>query len=134
MSPDPIRSALPKDRHDISGVAALVQRGYPAVAPILGDLFEWLGDYNWPVARALAPFLASLGQPILPEVRRILATDDQMWKYWVLTAVVARLERSVATQLLPELKRLATLPTPGEVKDEVDMAAREILAALEAGA
>jgi hypothetical protein len=126
-----LRAMLPKDRHDVASAAAIAALGYPAVAPLLPDLLSWLQDYNWPVARALAPFLAAVGEPVLPEVRRILASDDEMWKYWVLVAVVAAMPAAVAGLLRPELVRMATQPTPGEVTDEVNLAAREILDAID---
>jgi hypothetical protein len=55
----------------------VIAGGYPAVAPVLPELL------TWPVARELAPSLASIGAPLLAEVRRIVPARDDIWKYWV---------------------------------------------------
>ena len=79
-----IQSILPTNKYDVERARAIVDRGYPTVAPMLSDLLEWMRDYNWPVAQVLAPFLASIGEPLIPYVRTVLDTDDEMWKYWIL--------------------------------------------------
>ena len=79
-----LRELLPHEKGDTERAEAIVALGYPAVAPILPDLIEWLQDCNWPVAHVLSPFLAQIGLPLLPPVRAVLATNDYQWKYWVL--------------------------------------------------
>jgi hypothetical protein len=39
----------------------------------------------------LAPFVASIGEPLVPHLRPILDDEgqDAIWKYWIITAVVA---------------------------------------------
>lgn len=86
----------------------------------------WLRDYNWPVAHVLAPFLATIGSPVIPEVHRVLQTNDDVWKYWVLMCIVAE-SHEVAEALQEELTRLAESPTSGEVAEEVNVVAQEIL-------
>ena len=127
---DDLRALLPQSKHDLDRARALVARGYPAVAPVLPELLEWLQDYNWPVAQALVPFLQTIGPPLLPELRRILGTNDEVWKYWVLWCLV-RAAPTLAEALRPELTRLVESPTPGEATEEVDQIAREILEVLE---
>ena len=123
------RDLLPRDKMDLTRAKVLVQLGYPAVAPILPELLVWLQDYNWPVAHVLAPFLASIGKPLLPHIRRVLATDDDIWKYWVLSRLVED-NFELARDLAPELSRMAAAPTPGEAEEELDQKAREILTGL----
>jgi hypothetical protein len=124
MSDEEIRALIPKTKSDLDRAAEVVARGYPAVAPILPELVEWLQDYNWPVAHILAPFLASIGNPLLPEIRRVLKTQDQVWKYWLLTCLVKTPELTAA---LRELTQLAQHPTPAESAEELHLIAREIL-------
>lgn len=121
---------LPQSKSDLERARAIVAQGYPAVGPVLPQLFEWLQDCNWPVSRVITPFLASIGLPVVDEVRNILATTDNIWKYWVLTEVVSRAS-DVARALHLELTRLAWNPSQGEVWEEVHLAAREILAQLD---
>jgi hypothetical protein len=55
--PIDLRELLPRNTHDHQAASAVIALGYPAVAPILPDLLEWLQDYNWPVSRPIAEFL-----------------------------------------------------------------------------
>src|SRR4051794_23281462 len=61
-----VQHLIPQNKFDLKRAQAAVEVGYPAVAPILPELLEWLQDYNWPVAHILAPFLASIGEPLVP--------------------------------------------------------------------
>ena len=124
---DDLRALLPKSKFDVENARAIVACGYPAVTPVLRELITWLQDINWPVAGVIAPFLAGLGPPIVAEVRYVLGTDDSIWKYWVLTNVVAMASTEVVEALREELTRLATDPTSDEAVEEVDIEAREIL-------
>jgi hypothetical protein len=124
-----LRELLPQTKHDTDKAEILVKLGYPAVAPILSDLIQWLQDYNWSVAHVLGPFLASIGLPLLPEVRRVLETDDNTWKYWILCCLV-ELSPELGTALRDDLTRLASAPTAGEEAEELHTKAREILESL----
>jgi hypothetical protein len=114
-----LRALLPRHKRDQDRARALVARGYPAVAPVLPELVGWLKDVNWPVAAVLSPFLATIGMPLLPEVRRVLGTDDVVWKYWVLLRLVAP-NAELAAALHDDLEHLAANPTPGEREEGVD--------------
>ena len=120
---------VPKHIFDIDRAAACVSLGYPGVEPILPELLEWLQDCNWPVARVLAPFLGSIGLPMLPHVRKLLEGDDDIWKYWVLSRVVEE-SPTLAAALREDLERIANSPTASETAEELDRKAREILISL----
>ena len=126
MHPD-LASLLPNDKSETEKAEAIVALGFPVVEPILPLLVEWMQDINWPVAKTLRPFLASIGAPLAPHVRYVLATNDAIWKYWVVRCIVGE-SAELARVLRPELQRLASLPTPREAEEEVDQMAREILA------
>jgi hypothetical protein len=53
--------------------------------------------------------------------------QDAIWKYWIITAVVAVAPVTVVEGLRPELERLVENPTPREVEEEVPEVAREAL-------
>ncbi|HEY3331053.1 MAG TPA: DUF5071 domain-containing protein [Capsulimonadaceae bacterium] len=128
---DNILALLPLDKCDTERAEALVELGYPSVAPIIPELLVWMQDLNWPVAQVLAPMLSKIGLPLLPELRKIMATDDYTWQYWVLGVTVAY-SRDLAVAMRPDLHRLATAATPLECQDWLDIRAREILATLDA--
>jgi hypothetical protein len=117
---------VPRDKLDLERAEAAIGAGYPAVKPVLPELLEWLQDMNWPVARLLAPFLASIGAPLETDVRRVLESSDDIWKYWVIHSVVAK-SPELARLFWSELQRLASNPTENERAEELNELARGIL-------
>ena len=121
-----IQLLIPQHKSDIERARAAVAAGYPTVAPILPQLLEWLQDCNWPVAHVLAPFLVSIGSPLVPHIRRILDTDDEIWKYWMISDIM-RDSPELAAAFRDELERLAWSPTGREAAEELDEVAQEVL-------
>jgi len=122
---------IPADKHDTVKIYQLSKFGYPYYKPILKELFVWIQDMNWPVARVIAPLLIKAGKDIVPEMKNILLTNDDAWKYWSLTQVVRQMpdliQKEIVTEILPELQRIALNPTESEVVEELDIIAKEIL-------
>jgi hypothetical protein len=129
---DALQRLLPKDKLDVGAAERLSAAGYPAIAPLLPALLEWMQDLNWPVAQAVRPILAEIGAPLASGIRSVLQTDDDIWKYWTVICLVAE-SKSLTLALLPELERLASSPTEGEREERVDVVARNILRRLETG-
>ncbi len=127
MPHDPF-TFVPRHKSDLERAEAAVTVGYPAVAPILPVLLEWLQDMNWPVARVLAPFLAGIGAPLESAVREVLDGHDYIWTYWVLREVVAE-SAYLRRSFRPHLERLASEATDGERAEELDELARWLLEA-----
>ena len=125
MLPD-LASLLPHNKSDLERARVVVALGYPAIAPIVPGVLEWLQDINWPVAGIFAPFLASIGPELAPYIRTVLETSDDVWKYYVVQAVVSA-SPELAQALKPELERIAKNPTPSERHEEVNDAAVEAL-------
>lgn len=118
---------LPATKHSTESARALVDLGYPAVAPVLPAMFEWMQDFNWPVAKVFAPFLASLGMRCREEIEFVLHSNDSMWKYWVLEEVVAKMSPESIAGLTPLLIDAKGRLSPADVEDEVGIAIDEIL-------
>jgi Domain of unknown function (DUF5071) len=125
MSSDPIQR-LPESKYDVSAAEALIACGYPSIQPVLPQLLEWIQDGNWPVARVLAPFLATVGADLVPHAQRILHADDDAWKYFLLQDVVAP-SPELRALLRPELEHLAYAATPGEVAEGLPLVAEALL-------
>ena len=117
---------IPKHKSDSETVKNVIKTGYPAVKPILPELMKWTQDSNWPIFHSLAPFLSSLGIEIVPEIRRVLATDDYEWKWSVLYGIIAP-SREIAISVKDELINLSK-----NTKDEAGLRelAQEILDSL----
>jgi Domain of unknown function (DUF5071) len=117
---------VPQHKSDLERANAAVAAGSPAVEPVLGDLLTWLQDMNWPVARTLAPFLATIGLPLVPHVRAALDGDDLVWKYWIVSSLL-RVSRPLAGAFRADIERFAYSPTESEAAEELDAVAREVL-------
>lgn len=117
---------LPQDKSDLQRARAIVTLGFPAIAPIVPSVLEWIQDINWPVAHIFAPFLASIGSELAPYVRTVLETDDGVWKCHVIQAVVAP-SLELARALQPDLERIVRNPSQSEQNEEVDLVALEAL-------
>ena len=128
-----LAALVPVTKFETEKAAALVHLGFPAVEPVMPQILEWLQDLNWPVGRVFQPFLASIGQPLAPYIRTILAGQDDGWKYSLLRVVVDQ-SPELARTLRPELERVARSPSAGESKEEVNLVAIEILEAISGGA
>ncbi len=117
---------LPVDKHDLPKAEAIVALGYPAVDALLPELIAWVQDINWPVAKVLIPFLATISEPLAPHLRMIFESEDHVWKYWVLDKLVAPSPK-LAVAVESYISRMALEPSPGESDEGVDEIARRIL-------
>ncbi len=113
-------------KHDTATANGLIKAGYPAVERLLPYMLEWIQDSNWPVARALIPFFASIGVAAANEIRRVFTTTDDEWKASCLL-VLDQAGSELIRELAPELEAIAADATPGEIASEVDKQARELL-------
>ncbi|WP_166873195.1 DUF5071 domain-containing protein [Massilia mucilaginosa] len=122
----PTSPLIPDDKHDLDAVQAAIAAGWPAVLPVLPALLEWMRDTNWPVAKPLAPFLASIGAPLAPAIRQVFDGDDGIWKTNLIRQVLMR-SPALRAALAADLRRLAAYPNAAERAEEVDQAALEAL-------
>lgn len=97
---------IPASKYEVEKAQQLVELGWPAVEPVLPQILEWLKDLNWPVARVLQPFVASIGAPLAPVVRDVLVGTDSCWKYSLMVGVLTYSE-PLQRALMTELKWLA---------------------------
>ena len=123
-----LSDCIPKHNSDTAAVERAAALGYPTIIPILPDLLEWLQDANWPVARTVAPLLAKAGPEIAPHLRAILNSDDDVWKYWVVTILGPHLSGDAWREVKPEITRLSQAPTAAEKAEEIDLEAHRLLA------
>lgn len=121
-----LRELIPRDKHDHERADAVVETGYPTVGPILWELLEWIQDMNWPIAKTLAPFLTSIGQPLLPHIQRVFRTDDEVWKYWIIHEILWN-SSELAEGFRDEITRIAYSPTETEIVEELSEPALSLL-------
>lgn len=120
---------VPKHKTDIETARLAVSAGYPAVEPVLYDLLEWLQDCNWPVAHELFDFLASIGAPLAPHIRRVFSTEDYLWQYWLIG--LFRQSPELYSIFRTDIHRIASSPTAAEKGEELDERCADLIAAFE---
>jgi len=122
---DGLTSLIPKSKTDVETAKLAVDAGFPKVEPILFELLDWVQDWNWPVTRVLYPFLSKVGLPLLPHIKRILATNDEGWKYWMLELI--RDSRDLYLALKDDVNRIAFHPTASEKLEGLNERSKQII-------
>ncbi|NNG01924.1 MAG: DUF5071 domain-containing protein [Desulfobacteraceae bacterium] len=124
---------LPYINHkdDMISAKTLVRLGYPAVSRRLGHMMEWTADSNWPVASVLMSFLSSLGDPVVPEIQKVLRGDDLTSKYSCISNIITFMPKDAAVYFRKDLERLANRPTKEEIEEELHEVAQSALAELD---
>jgi hypothetical protein len=107
---------LPRNKHDLDSIPRIVKAGYPAIAPILD---------------ALADFLVTLGPPLIDPISRILRGTDETHKWHCMNLILHKLPIEVLGGLEEDLRRLADHPSEGDKREGLDTEAREALLRLE---
>ena len=82
---------------------------------------------NWPIANEVAELLLAFPNEIVPLIKDVLATNDDVWKYWCLECLVKKLPIELQLEFQSELIRIVETPTVGEKLEELDETAMEIL-------
>lgn len=118
---------LPCDKHDTDAAEALVALGWEKLERVMPQILEWMQDINWPVAAIFRPFLVAQGARLAPCLKPIFASDDDIWKYNILSGIVLQ-SPELASAISAELERLVRSPTTGERQEYVTEQAEEILA------
>lgn len=124
---DRLNDILPKDKFDIKAVEKLKVLECEEIIYLLSKLIEWIQDMNWVIAPKIAELLLGFPNEIIPHIRKVFETDDDIWKFWCLDVLVKNLPSDSRLMLKDDLIRLAERPTDGEKLEEVDVKAKEIL-------
>jgi hypothetical protein len=118
-----IKSVIPKNKFDIETAKKLTNYTFEEIQPIIPNLLEWLQDLNWPVSKPVADYLLPFSESIASELINILHSNDEMWKYWILTVFGKTVK---AESFLYEIKRIAQNPTKEEIDSDAYELAKEI--------
>jgi hypothetical protein len=85
----------------------LAEMGYPRIEPILYEVLTWLQDINWPGSIRISELLVSVGEPLIPYIKRALAESDSDWNYWIITYVICKWETELIQKMTQDLLELA---------------------------
>lgn len=118
---------LPRNKHDFERVELLKNLHREEILPCLPRLMEWIQDMNWPIAHEVSDLLLKYPSEIVPLIKEVLTTNDDVWKYWCLEILVNRLPEGFRKQFESELMKIVERPSEGEKLEELDVTAMEIL-------
>ncbi|MCK9861018.1 DUF5071 domain-containing protein [Paenibacillus sp. ATY16] len=124
-----INELVPKDKFDEEAIVKLkaIDPLIINLKPIIGELFEWIQDINWPIAEELCIILAGFKpEDIIPQIRMILNSGDDTWQFSCIQFLIPRLSPEVKKAIAPDLLRIAIAPTENEKLCEVDELAKKI--------
>ena len=122
---------LPRNKQDFRRVNRLKDIKRSELVLLLPSLMEWIQDMNWPIANEVAELLLAFPNEIVPLIKDVLATTDDVWKYWCLECLVKKLPIELQMEFQSELIRIVETPTEGEKLEELDETAMEILQVIE---
>ncbi|WP_217592959.1 DUF5071 domain-containing protein [Cohnella sp. GbtcB17] len=124
----PSSDLVPKDKFDVDALnklRAIVHSGMD-LTPILGKLFEWIQDINWPVAPELCKILATLkSKDIIPQIKMVLNSNDDCWQFSCICFLIPELPLEMKKEVIPDLLRIISNPTENEILGEINESARE---------
>ena len=116
-----------KHRGDVESAEEIIRQGYPAIAGRFGYILECSADIHWPVARVLLPFIVSIGDMLVSEIKSVLNGDNLDHKYLCITNIISSLRPEVAEAFRLKLERIADYPTKEELKNELHVDAQAVL-------
>jgi hypothetical protein len=118
------RELIPKHKDDQKVVEDLKKLSFDEIKPIIPDLLEWLQDLHWPIAGPIGEILNPFSDNIVPDIIKILKTNDGLWKWGILTTLARTTTNLI---LLREIERIAKFPTKDEIEEALDVEAKAIL-------
>ncbi len=114
-----LETCIPSDKHDMAAVGRARELGFPGLNPIIDDLLIWLQDANWPLAGPVSRVLCDAGPEIAPAIREVFASDDSIWKYWILDLLVDHLSGQTWDAVRMDVEKLSKSTNQDDVIDEV---------------
>lgn len=123
---DPAR-IVPLSKYDVVAIENLKKASQETIEKKADELLEWIQDMNWPVAKELLTILGKIGEPLIEPIVEVFHGEDQMWKYWIITSLLPKMDQRVVKAFEPELERLKTVQTIDDDELEVRQAANEYL-------
>lgn len=118
---------MPIDKSDYERVNQLKSLNPSIIIALIPNLIEWLQDINWPIAKEIVKLLLQYPEETIPHIKDVLKTGDEMWKEWSLRCFVKHLPPTLIKEFNADLIRIAYTPTKGELLEEVNETALEIL-------
>ena len=120
---------MPRNKHDDDAVEKLALLPEAELLPLLPGLAEWIRDWSWPIAPAVAKLLEQHAAALEPTILEVLAGSDEAWQEHLLHLVRPDTLPALSPQLRVAVECVAVSPMYGEHKygKHIAEAARDLL-------
>lgn len=122
-----MKKYIPKTKDDLAAIHFLRLCSFDDIKDDVGVLLEWLQDLHWEVARDIGTYLAPYVNECSIELLKILSSNDNEWKFGILTSLIAESKVKLNQELLAALSRIAEHPSDGEIDEELNILAEDII-------
>ena len=103
-------SVIPQDAQDVENARRMMRLGYPAIAPVMRDLFNLMRVQDSPAADLLAEYFGTLGKAISDDVAKALAKENCWIRRRILRTIISGWSAEDLETLKVELCCVATQP------------------------
>lgn len=122
-----MKKYIPKRKDDITAIHYLKLSSFDEVKDDVGVLLEYLQDLHWDVARDIGTYLAPYVNEFSGDLLKILSSNDNEWKFGVLTSLIAESRGELNQELIVALARIAQHPTDGEIDEGLNILAENLI-------
>jgi hypothetical protein len=119
---------LPQDKGDDDAIERLRQLPEAELLPLLPKLLGCIADGNWLIAWGARQLMLPHIHYLETEIMEVLLGTDDIWKSNVLRMIQASTLSELPIALRQITERIAYHPTAGELGEETDEDARDLLA------
>lgn len=107
MDKDGLENLIPKNKFDNSTINDLMKLNEDEISIILPELFNWIKDFNWPIAAEITQVITKFPISLFPLLRKSLRGDekDEVLKYWVIVKILPKMPIDMQIILCEEIVR-----------------------------
>ena len=101
---------IPHDAQDIENARHIIRLGYPAIAPVMRDLFGLMRVSDSPAADLIAEYFRTLGKAISDDLLKALSKESCWIRHRILSTIIPGWSAEDIETLKVELCCVATQP------------------------
>ncbi len=110
MTRNELMRLMPANGDDVAAATAVVELGYPAVAPVMRDMVRWMRVAESSVADTFARFFAEVGAPAVNGIAEGLMRGNCWLRHRVFCQILPKWSPELIRQLTNVLTVIATQP------------------------
>jgi len=122
-----MKKFIPKTKDDINSITELENCTFSEIKDYTMELLSWMQDMHWDVAHGISKYFQPFVNEIENDLIVILKSNDQQWKYAILSFLVDKSSKKLPFNLINILIKIDHYPTKEEIEEEINILARNIL-------